>query len=85
MTSYAVEHEMACRLEDVYRRRTGLMLFSRDNGRRWLERLADEMSSLLGWSPIERGRRLRQRVRPLIECLHSVLSRSHPANEPYVR
>ena len=51
MTRYAVEHEMAQRLEDVYRRRTGLMLFSQDNGRAWVQPLAQEMAELLGWSP----------------------------------
>jgi glycerol-3-phosphate dehydrogenase len=50
MTRYAVEHEMAQHLEDVYRRRTGLMLFSPDNGRAWLQPLAEEMAGLLGWS-----------------------------------
>jgi glycerol-3-phosphate dehydrogenase len=50
MTRYAVECEMAQRLEDVYRRRTGLMLFSADNGRRWLEPLAADMAKLLDWS-----------------------------------
>jgi glycerol-3-phosphate dehydrogenase len=51
MTRYAVEHEMARHLEDVYRRRTDLMLFSPDNGRAWLRPLASEMAALLGWSP----------------------------------
>jgi glycerol-3-phosphate dehydrogenase len=50
MTRYAVDCEMAQRLEDVYRRRTGLMLFSHDNGRSWLETLASDMAELLGWS-----------------------------------
>jgi glycerol-3-phosphate dehydrogenase len=50
MTRYAVEQEMAQRLEDVYRRRTELMLFSPDNGRAWLEPLSSEMAALLGWS-----------------------------------
>ena len=51
MTRYAVEREMAQRLEDVYRRRTDLMLFSPGNGRAWLRPLADEMAALLNWSP----------------------------------
>jgi glycerol-3-phosphate dehydrogenase len=55
MTRYAVEYEMAQRLEDVYLRRTGLMLFSRYNGRNWLEALSGEMGRLLGWS-VERRR-----------------------------
>jgi glycerol-3-phosphate dehydrogenase len=50
MTRYAVDCEMAQRLEDVYRRRTGLMLFSHDNGRSWLETLASDMAELLNWS-----------------------------------
>jgi glycerol-3-phosphate dehydrogenase len=50
MTRYAVDCEMAQRLEDVFVRRTGLMLFSPDNGRSWLEPLSVEMASLLGWS-----------------------------------
>jgi glycerol-3-phosphate dehydrogenase len=50
MTQYAVDCEMAQRLEDIYIRRTGLMLFSADNGRRWLEPLSVEMASLLDWS-----------------------------------
>jgi glycerol-3-phosphate dehydrogenase len=50
MTRQAVEVEMAQRLEDVYRRRTDLMLFSPDNGRALLHPLADEMAALLGWS-----------------------------------
>ena len=50
MTRYAVEQEMAQHVEDVYRRRTDLMLFSRGNGRAWLEPLAAEMAARLGWS-----------------------------------
>ena len=50
MTRYAVEQEMAQRVEDVYVRRTGLMLFSQDNWRQWLEPLAAEMAGLLDWS-----------------------------------
>jgi glycerol-3-phosphate dehydrogenase len=50
MTRYAVEYEMAQRLEDVYRRRTDLMLFGRNNGRAWLRPLAMEMAALLGWT-----------------------------------
>jgi glycerol-3-phosphate dehydrogenase len=55
MTRYAVEHEMAQRLEDVYRRRTELMLFSPDNGRAWLEPLSENMAALLGWSDERRA------------------------------
>jgi glycerol-3-phosphate dehydrogenase len=50
MTRYSVELEMAQHLEDVYRRRTDLMLFSPDNGRAMLRPLANEMAALLGWS-----------------------------------
>jgi glycerol-3-phosphate dehydrogenase len=50
MVRYGVEHEMAQRLEDVYRRRTDLMLFSSANGRQWVQALAEEMASDLGWS-----------------------------------
>lgn len=50
MARYAVDQEMAQRLEDVYRRRTNLMLFSRDKGRAFLRPLAEEMATLLGWS-----------------------------------
>ena len=50
MTRYAVRHEMAQRLEDVYRRRTDLMLFTDDNGRDFVQPLAEEMGALLGWS-----------------------------------
>lgn len=50
MVRYAVKHELAQRLEDVYRRRTGLMLFTDDNGRRYLEPLAKEMATVAGWS-----------------------------------
>jgi glycerol-3-phosphate dehydrogenase len=60
MTRYAVEHEMAQRLEDVYRRRTELMLFSPDNGRAWLEPLSNEMAALLGWSAERRADELRR-------------------------
>ena len=55
MTRYAVECEMALRLEDVYIRRTGLMLFTPDNGRSWLEPLSVEMATLLNWSAERRG------------------------------
>jgi glycerol-3-phosphate dehydrogenase len=54
VTRYAVEREMAQLLEGVYLRRTGLMLFSRDNGRGWLEALSSEMARLLGWSDARR-------------------------------
>jgi glycerol-3-phosphate dehydrogenase len=60
MTRYAVEHEMAQRLEDVYRRRTELMLFSSDNGRSWLEPLSNEMAALLGWSAERRAAEVRR-------------------------
>ncbi len=50
---HAVKHEMARRLEDVYARRTGALLFSRGNGRAYVEELAAEMGDLLGW-PMER-------------------------------
>jgi glycerol-3-phosphate dehydrogenase len=50
MTRHAVDCEMAERLEDVYRRRTGLMLFSNDNGRSWLETLATDIAEVLDWS-----------------------------------
>jgi glycerol-3-phosphate dehydrogenase len=60
MTRYAVEHEMAQRLEDVYRRRTELMLFSPDNGRAWLEPLSREMGALLGWSDDRRADEVRR-------------------------
>ena len=49
MTRFAVEHEMAQHLVDVYRRRTDLMLFRTDNGRGWLRALAADMAALLGW------------------------------------
>lgn len=47
---YAVEKEMAVRLEDFFRRRTGLMLFSKDNGRSVVDAVAEQMASLLDWS-----------------------------------
>jgi glycerol-3-phosphate dehydrogenase len=50
MTRYAVEQEMAQHLEDVYRRRTDLLLFSPGNGRAWLAPLGAEMAARLGWS-----------------------------------
>ncbi len=53
-TRRAVRDEMAQRLEDVFRRRTDLMLFTPDNGRAWLAPLADEMGALLEWSPERR-------------------------------
>jgi hypothetical protein len=49
-SSDAKQIAITLRLEDVYRRRTGLMLFSHDNGRSWLETLASDMAELLGWS-----------------------------------
>ncbi|MBV9169426.1 MAG: glycerol-3-phosphate dehydrogenase/oxidase [Chloroflexi bacterium] len=60
MTRYGVRYEMAQRLEDVYRRRTGLMLFTRDNGRGWLDPLADEMALLLGWSAERKNEEIRR-------------------------
>ncbi|MFZ5827105.1 MAG: FAD-dependent oxidoreductase [Bacillota bacterium] len=47
---YAVKAEMAVRLLDVVHRRTDLMLFTRCNGRPYLEALAAEMGAMLGWS-----------------------------------
>ncbi len=49
-TRHAVKAEMASRLEDVISRRTGALLFSRDNSALHLEALAAEMAGLLGWS-----------------------------------
>jgi glycerol-3-phosphate dehydrogenase len=46
----AVKAEMAMRLEDVLRRRTSLLLFSRDNGMADVEALGEEMGRLLNWS-----------------------------------
>lgn len=63
---YAVRREMAQRLEDLYCRRTDLMLFSADNGRRYLQPLATEMAAMLGWSP-ERTEEEVARCRSLIE------------------
>jgi glycerol-3-phosphate dehydrogenase len=50
MTRHAVRAEMAQRLEDVWSRRTDLMLFSDTNGRQLIEPLGAEMAELLGWS-----------------------------------
>jgi glycerol-3-phosphate dehydrogenase len=47
---YAVREEMAIRLADFCRRRTGLMLFAADNGRSLLDGAAALMGELLGWS-----------------------------------
>ncbi len=58
MTLHAVQHEMAQRLEDVLSRRTDLLLFTDDNGRHYLQALAREMGSALGWS----NDRLREEV-----------------------
>lgn len=66
MTRYAVQHEMAQRLEDVYCRRTNLLLMSDGNGRQHLEPLAAEMAALLGWSP-DRTRDEIDRCRSLIQ------------------
>jgi len=83
MTRYAVDCEMAQRLEDVYRRRTGLMLFSGDNGCAWLEPLANEMTSLLGWSA-ERRREEISRTRTAIDRMFAFrvdsLTRDEPAH-----
>ena len=68
MTRYAVEREMAQRLEDVYRRCTDLMLFSRDNGRALLAPLANEMAALMGWS-IERTTKEKQRTQAAIDAM----------------
>lgn len=65
---YAVRAEMAMRLEDVFARRTSLMLFSEDNGLRYLEELAREMGALCGWSQAkieEETAHYRQRVREM--------------------
>ncbi|MBV9579137.1 MAG: hypothetical protein JO057_11160 [Chloroflexi bacterium] len=53
---------MAQHLEDVYLRRTGRMLFSRDNCRNWLEPLASEMAGLLGWSAERRSEEIAHTV-----------------------
>ena len=83
MTRYAVQYEAAQRLEDVYRRRTGLMLFSRDNGCAWLEPLADEMAAMLGWSA-ERRRDEISRTRTAIDRMFAFrvdsLTRDEPAH-----
>lgn len=81
MTRYAVKCEMAQRLEDVYRRRTGLQLFSRDNGCGWLEPLADEMASLLGWSA-ERRRDEISRTRTAIDRMFTFRVDSLTPEEP---
>jgi glycerol-3-phosphate dehydrogenase len=81
MTRFAVHHEMAQRLEDVYRRRTGLMLFSRDNGRRWLAPLAEEMAQLLGWSAERREDEI-ERTRAAIDAMfvfRHAAAEIHPA------
>ncbi len=52
---YAVRHEMAVRLIDFVQRRTELMLFTPGNGGPYLERLADAMGDLLGWSEQRRA------------------------------
>ena len=81
MTRYAVKCEMAQRLEDVYRRRTGLMLFSRDNGCAWLEPLAEEMANLLGWSA-ERRRDEISRTRTAIDRMFAFRVDSLRRDEP---
>jgi glycerol-3-phosphate dehydrogenase len=59
---------MAQHLEDVYRRRTDLMLFSPDNGRAMLRPLANEMAALLGWSA-ERTSEEVQRTQAAIDAM----------------
>ena len=59
---------MAQHLEDVYLRRTGRMLFSRDNCRNWLEPLASEMAGLLGWSAERPSEEIAHTVATLMEC-----------------
>lgn len=80
MTRYAVEHEMAQRLEDVYRRRTGLMLFSQHNGRAWVQPLAQEMAELLGWSP----QRTAEEVRRMEAAIAAMLAFREDTRTPEV-
>ncbi len=83
MTRYAVQYEAAQRLEDVYRRRTGLMLFSRDNGCAWLEPLADEMAAILGWSAERRRDEISQTrtaIDRMFEFRVDSLTRDEPAH-----
>lgn len=69
---YAVEREMAVRLDDVVMRRTNLAA-GRHPGRRALESVANEMASRLKWST--------QRVREEIENTERTLAR-HYARAP---
>lgn len=56
---------MAVHLEDVLRRRTELMLFTRGNGLEHLEALAGEMAALLGWSE-------ERRAKEVVQCREEV-------------
>lgn len=55
---YAVEHEMACSLEDFLMRRLHVLWFARDNGRAVASEAADKMGALLGWNAEEKTRQV---------------------------
>jgi glycerol-3-phosphate dehydrogenase len=57
---YAVQHEMACTLEDFLMRRLHVLWFARDNGRAVVQEAADKMGALLGWSAQEKERQVAQ-------------------------
>jgi glycerol-3-phosphate dehydrogenase len=78
-TQHAVRHEMAVRLEDVIKRRTDLMLFTRGNGLPHLEILADEMTGLLGWTATRREQEIDQ-CRQAIRAMFAWKAESADAN-----
>jgi glycerol-3-phosphate dehydrogenase len=55
---FAARHDLARTIEDVLARRVPLLLVSRDQGLGVCERVADTLSTLLGWTAAERARML---------------------------
>lgn len=67
---HTVRSEMAVRLDDVLYRRTSMMLFSKHNGRPYVDTLAAEMGQLLGWSA-GRVQEERSRCHAEIDAIHA--------------
>ncbi|ACY18277.1 FAD dependent oxidoreductase [Haliangium ochraceum DSM 14365] len=56
--AFAVEHDLACTLDDVLARRIPLLLVGRDQGLDVAERVAEQMAALLAWSDERHQREL---------------------------
>ncbi|HYF66673.1 MAG TPA: glycerol-3-phosphate dehydrogenase/oxidase [Ohtaekwangia sp.] len=62
---YGIRHEMVCTINDFFVRRTGLLYFNIDEVRQWKDAIAEDIGSILNWSP----ERKKQEVALLNELL----------------